>query len=141
MDKLPDGWRVAPLWALIYVGRMAALCQMRGALRVVVAPDAWFDEVGGGVDGVFFCPNVGERYWIAIRESAEEGDRWRDVLAHEFAHCLHSQVDQAVQAMGVDMSAYVAAVEQFVPLLGGLVQSKLSSMPNFVIPAQSEWLD
>lgn len=135
MDKLPESLKVAPFWALIYVGRMAALCNVRGRVRVMTAPDWWFSARGAQIDGAFFNPNEGGPGYILIREGATDSQHWRDVLAHEFAHFLHREIDLVIQNADFDgepnihkavfMAGYVAAVESFVPLLGGLVQRAL----------------
>lgn len=121
--SLPYRLIAAPTWALVYVGRMVSLCQYRRPLRVVMATEAWFDGVGPGVDGAYFCSEHDDQDLLIIRESAKPTDHWFDVLAHEFAHALHGDIDRYVgKRLGED-ETHRELVERFVPLLGGLVQA------------------
>jgi hypothetical protein len=122
---LPSDLTAAPMWALIYVGRMVALCQYSRPLRVMTAPDAWFDSTFLGADGCYFCAQNGTDDLIAIRASAEPTERWHDVLAHEFAHALHGEIDRYVSERLGEDATHTELVERFVPLLGGLVQVAL----------------
>lgn len=123
--QLPSKLVAAPMWALIYVGRMVSLCQYRRPLRVVTVPDAWFDSINPGIDGCYFCAQDGAGDLIAIRESATPTEPWYDVLAHEFAHALHGEIDRYVTERIGDDAKHTELVEKFVPLLGGLVQAAL----------------
>jgi hypothetical protein len=122
---LPSDLTAAPMWALIYVGRMASVCQYSRPLRVVTAPDVWFDSINPGIGGCYFCAQNGDDDLIAIRESAQPTDDWYDVLAHEFAHALHGEIDRYISERLGDDAKHTELVERFVPLLGGLVQAVL----------------
>jgi hypothetical protein len=128
--RLPTELKAAPLWALAYVGRMAALCQYGRPLRVVTAPDSWFDAAGRGLDGTFFNSTSGKDDLIILRESAEPTERWYDTLAHEFAHALHAEIDRYVALNWAVDAGYRELVEAFVPLLGGLVQALMEPHPE-----------
>lgn len=133
---LPDAVKPAPLWALVYVGQMTMLCNYNHSFRVLVAPDAWFDDLttGNGADGCWFNSRHGGDDALIIRESAVDSDHWRDVMAHEFAHALHGEIDRAfaeallkldaLEVVAIE-NAYREAVEKFVPMLGGFIQIQL----------------
>lgn len=122
---LPSDLLPAPMWALAYVGRMVSLCQYSRPLRVVTAPDAWFDSTFSSADGCYFCAQNGDDDLIVIRESATPTEHWYDILAHEFAHALHGDIDRYVTERIGDDAKHTELVERFVPLLGGLVQAVL----------------
>ena len=46
-----DEYQPAPKWMSDYVSALARLCQHQRPLRVVVAPQAWFDTISGAVEG------------------------------------------------------------------------------------------
>ncbi|MCC6454477.1 MAG: hypothetical protein IT328_06000 [Caldilineaceae bacterium] len=122
---LPSDLTVAPIWALTYVGRMMSVCHHKRPISVLMASDAWFDSVGKSVDGCFFNVTNQEYDLIIIRESATPTEDWYDVLAHEFAHALHGEIDQYISKRLGEDATHRELVEQFIPLLGGLVQVAL----------------
>lgn len=145
---LPDHLIVAPIWALIYVGQMAVMCHYKRPLRVMMAADAWFDEIGA--DGCFLSSANGTDDLIIIRENAENNGQSLDVLAHEFAHALHSEIDRSVATHWLEFrdpghlpeaeAAYRRAVEDFIPLLGGMIQMALPPLVEFpALPAETNY--
>jgi hypothetical protein len=125
---IPENVIPAPIWALMYIGRMASLCQHKRSLRVLMADDFWFDDLGDGADGCCLQLDDGTDI-ILIRMRARPNKHWYAVLAHEFAHVLHAIFDRhAVAHMDTDAyMAYRDISETFAPLLGGLVQAALGT--------------
>lgn len=110
----------APEWMCDYVQTLAHLCQHQRPLRVVVAPQTWFDALPGKAEGALMQLADGGDVLIMPDRAVDTG-YWHDIIAHEFAHALHSGIDRLV-AGKVDAPAYETEVEQLTKLVGGLVQ-------------------
>lgn len=120
-----EQYREAPAWMFDYVRQLAAITRHTRPWSVVIAPAEFFAALQDGVMGGCLQMENGTDVLI-MPDWAEETEYWRDILAHEFAHCLHSSIDRVVQAGfvqgAVDRAAYEAAVEPLAALVGGLAQ-------------------
>lgn len=120
-----DTYKPAPLWMLKYVGALVAIVQHKRPLRVVVAPQEFFDTVpkssGKAVGACMMLPD-GEDV-IVMSEQAQDTEPWRDVLAHEFAHVLHTPLDRlAIDSLSAEaVDAYERELETLVKVVGGLL--------------------
>lgn len=113
-------YQPAPKWLTDHVQALANLCQHKRPLRVVVAPKTFFASIPGAVEGALLQLDDGEDVMI-LPDYAVDTSYWHDVIAHEFAHALHSGIDR-LAAGKVDADGYVAEVEHLARLVGGLIQ-------------------
>jgi hypothetical protein len=116
----------APMWALQYVARLVAFCHYQPSIHVLQASEAFFDEIGKGADGCCIHLDDGDEV-LVIRNQASDDPYWHDVLAHEFAHALHADIDRyALQHLPTEaLAGYCELSEAFAPLLGGFLQTAL----------------
>lgn len=118
-----DTYEPAPLWMLQYIGGLVAIMQHKRPLRVVVAPQTFFDNIAPGrAAGACMMRPDGEDV-IVMPEHAVDSEEWRDVLAHEFAHSMHTPLDRiAIETMDTETAAtYERELEAHVRAVGGLV--------------------
>lgn len=114
-----ESYEPAPEWMTRYVETLAQITQHARPWRVVIAPQAFFDALSKGkAEGALMQTADGTDV-IIMPERAVNTHYWLDILAHEFAHALHSQIDRMVVGL-VDFEQYEAEVEHFAKVLGGL---------------------
>lgn len=118
-----DGWELAPDWMVNYIRSLATVAQHSRPLMVVVAPQKFFDTIpnSGAAEGAMMMLADGSDV-IIMPEMAVDTGYWRDILAHEFAHVLHSTIDRMCNSGDIDPAAYENEVEQFAKVVGGLLQ-------------------
>jgi hypothetical protein len=116
-----ESYKPAPAWMTEYVKTLATITQHTRPWRVVVTDQAFFDALGKGkAEGALMQTADGGDV-IIMPERAVNTNYWSDILAHEFAHAWHSQIDRMVVGL-VDFEQYEAEVEHFAKVFGGLAQ-------------------
>lgn len=115
-----DDYKPAPEWMTAYVGALANITQHARPLRVVVAPQSFFNGLSKGKAQGALMQLADGTDVIIMPERAVATEYWCDILAHEFGHALHSAIDRMVDGL-VPFAEYEAEVERFAALVGGLV--------------------
>lgn len=119
-----DDYKPAPEWMTAYVGALATITQHKRPWRVVTAPPSFFADIPKSkskAEGALMQLEDGTDV-IVMPEWAVATEYWCDILAHEFAHALHSQIDRMVADLVPSFEQYEVEVERFATLLGGLMQ-------------------
>jgi len=122
-----EDYKPAPEWMMVYVGVLANITQHKRPWRVVIAPQSFFAGVPTvrpskvNAQGALIQLEDGTDV-IVMPESAVATEHWCDILAHEFAHALHSQIDRMAADLVPSFEHYEVEVERFAKVVGGLVQ-------------------
>lgn len=113
----------APTWMADYLKRLAGIARHTRPIEIVLAPQAFFDNMprAGAAEGALMMLDGGTDV-IIMPERAVDTEYWRDIIAHEFAHALHSTIDRMCNGGRIDALAYEDEVEHFARLVGGLLQ-------------------
>lgn len=118
-----EDYKPAPEWMTTYVGVLANITQHKRPWRVVIAPQGFFADLPNAVkaEGALMQLEDGTDV-IVMPEWAVATEHWFDILAHEFAHALHSQIDRMAAEVVPSFEQYKAEVEKFAKVVGGLAQ-------------------
>lgn len=116
-----EDYKPAPEWMTAYVGTLANITQ-QGFFDSIPKPNAKpagaLVQLEDGTDVMVCDPPQA----IVMPAWAVATEHWCDILAHEFAHALHSQIDRMAAEVVPSFEEYEAEVEKFAKLVGGLAQ-------------------
>jgi hypothetical protein len=118
-DGTPSGITVKgpPQWATICLRRLCRATGFHKGVGLAVQVDGWPDQVGAthNPDGYLWKPHdPTDPCIIVLPEWAEDSEKWRSVICHEFVHVLFDGVDRFVASTLADEEAilsYKAEVE------------------------------
>jgi hypothetical protein len=92
-DGTPSGITVKgpPQWATICLRRLCRATGFHKGVGLAVQVDGWPDQVGAthNPDGYLWKPHdPTDPCIIVLPEWAEDSEKWRSVICHEFVHVL-----------------------------------------------------
>jgi hypothetical protein len=95
-------WIEPSEWMKESLRRLCVATGYKGAVGLAVLQGEWPNRIGvtNNPDGGLWRPhNPAMPYVILLPERAEESDKWKTVICHEFVHLLMSPVDEYVDSL------------------------------------------